>query len=67
MEGDFCSMCCCMSLARKLLGNPGFLGCVLRKISILEGYLRTISFQTYIKKNPRSNRSTKKIIKVKLK
>lgn len=54
-------------LARKLLGNPEFLGCILRKISILEGYLRTRSFQTYIKKKtPKSNHATKKMVKVKL-
>lgn len=38
------------SLARKLFVNPEFLGCILRKRGILEGYLGTISFQTYIKK-----------------
>lgn len=53
------------SLARKLFVNPEFLGCILRKRGILEGYLGTISFQTYIKKI--LNQTTTKKIKAKLK
>lgn len=55
------------SLARKLFGNPSFLGCILRKMSTLEEYLIGLKRNSSIKKNPKSNHSTKKIIKAKLK